>query len=155
LRSPYSAGLLDEHGDPTTDASAAKKGDIAPFGGPEGYGLGIAPKVLVASLAESAVGTDVKGTLDSINVSNKGDLFIVIAPPHADEARAMVTDYLDLVRAAAPADPAHRVLAPSDRARAARAQSTKRGVFIDDGLWADSQKLAAESQIQFRKEKAT
>src|SRR3954471_659896 len=45
---------LDENGDPTTDASAAKKGAIAPFGGPKGYALGIAFEVLVASLAASA-----------------------------------------------------------------------------------------------------
>lgn len=140
---------LDENGDPTTDASAAKKGAIAPFGGPKGYALGIAFEVLVASLAASAIGTDVKGTLDSVNVSNKGDLFIVIAPPHAEAAKALVTDYLDSVRAAAPADPEHPVLAPGDRAHKVAAQSEKRGVYLDDGLWDDLQKLAAES----RKEK--
>jgi LDH2 family malate/lactate/ureidoglycolate dehydrogenase len=140
---------LDENGDPTTDASAAKKGAIAPFGGPKGYALGIAFEVLVASLAASAIGTDVKGTLDSVNVSNKGDLFIVIAPPHAEAAKALVTDYLDSIRAAAPADPEHPVLAPGDRAHKVRAQSEKRGVYLDDGLWDDLQKLAAEP----RKEK--
>ena len=137
---------LDENGDPTTDASAAKKGAIAPFGGAKGYALGIAFEVLVASLAVSAIGTDVKGTLDSVNVSNKGDLFIVIAPPHAEAAKALVTEYLDSIRAAAPADPEHPVLAPGDRAHKVRAQSEKRGVYLDDGLWADLQKLAAESQ---------
>ena len=142
---------LDENGDPTTDASAAKKGAIAPFGGAKGYALGIAFEVLVASLAASAIGTDVKGTLDSVNVSNKGDLFIVIAPPHAEAAKALVTDYLDSIRAAAPADPEHPVLAPGDRAHKVRAQSEKRGVYLDDGLWADLQQLAAESQ----KEKAS
>ncbi len=140
---------LDENGDPTTDASAAKKGAIAPFGGAKGYALGIAFEVLVASLAASAIGTDVKGTLDSVAVSNKGDLFIVIAPPHAEAAKALVTDYLDSIRSAAPADPEHPVLAPGDRAHKVRAQSEKRGVYLDDGLWADLQKLAAES----RKEK--
>ena len=142
---------MDEKGDPTTDASAAKKGAIAPFGGAKGYALGIAFEVLVASLAASAIGTDVKGTLDSVNVSNKGDLFIVIAPPHAEAAKALVTDYLDSIRAAAPADPQHPVLAPGDRAHKVRAQSEKRGVYLDDGLWADLQKLAAES----RKEKVS
>ena len=142
---------LDEKGDPTTDAAAAKKGAIAPFGGAKGYALGIAFEVLVASLAASAIGTDVKGTLDSVNVSNKGDLFIVIAPPHAEAAKALVTDYLDSIRAAAPADPQHPVLAPGDRAHKVRAQSEKRGVYLDDGLWADLQKLAAES----RKEKVS
>ncbi|HEX2761568.1 MAG TPA: Ldh family oxidoreductase, partial [Rhizomicrobium sp.] len=140
---------LDENGDPTTDAAAAKKGAIAPFGGAKGYALGIAFEVLVASLAASAIGTDVKGTLDSVNVSNKGDLFIVIAPPHAEAAKELVTDYLDSIRAAAPADPEHPVLAPGDRAHKVRAQSEKRGVYLDDGLWDDLQKLAAES----RKEK--
>jgi LDH2 family malate/lactate/ureidoglycolate dehydrogenase len=149
---------LDEKGDPTTDASAAKKGAIAPFGGPKGYALGIAFEVLVASLAASAIGTNVKGTLDSVHVSNKGDLFIVIAPPHAEAAKALVTDYLNEIRAAAPADPEHPVLAPGDRAHAVRAQSIKRGMFIDDGLWADLRKLAAEAhlpshQVPSRKEK--
>lgn len=137
---------LDENGDPTTDAAAAKKGAIAPFGGPKGYALGIAFEVLVASLAASAIGTGVKGTLDSVNVSNKGDIFIVIAPPHAEAAKALVTDYLEDIRAAAPSDPEHPVLAPGDRAHAARAQSEKRGMFIDDGLWADLQKLSQESK---------
>jgi L-2-hydroxycarboxylate dehydrogenase (NAD+) len=137
---------LDEKGDPTTDALAAKRGAIAPFGGPKGYALGIAFEVLVASLAASAIGTDVKGTLDSVNVSNKGDLFIVIAPAHAQAAKELVTDYLNSIRAAAPADPEHPVLAPGDRAHAVRTQSIKRGMFIDDGLWADLQKLAQESQ---------
>jgi LDH2 family malate/lactate/ureidoglycolate dehydrogenase len=137
---------LDENGDPTTDASAAKKGAIAPFGGPKGYALGIAFEVLVASLAASAIGTGVKGTLDSVNVSNKGDLFIVIAPPHAEGAKALVTEYLNDIRGAAPADPEHPVLAPGDRAHKVRAQSLQRGMFIDDGLWSDLQKLAEESR---------
>jgi L-2-hydroxycarboxylate dehydrogenase (NAD+) len=142
---------VDENGDPTTDAAEAKKGAIAPFGGPKGYALGIAFEVLVASLAASAIGTDVKGTLDSVKVSNKGDLFIVIAPPHAQGAKALVSEYLDNIRNASPADPAHPVLAPGDRAHKARAQSEKRGVYLDDGLWADLQKLTADSQ----KEKAS
>ena len=120
---------LDENGDPTTDAAAAKKGAIAPFGGPKGYALGMAFEVLVASLAASAIGTDVKGTLDSVNVCNKGDIFIVIAPPHAEAARALVSGYLDDIRAAAPADPEHPVLAPGDRAQqCARAIAEQRHV---------------------------
>jgi len=137
---------LDEKGDPTTDAAAAKRGAIAPFGGAKGYALGIAFEVLVASLAASAIGTDVKGTLDSTNVSNKGDLFIVIAPPHAEGAKALVSEYLDSIRSAAPADPEHPVLAPGDRAHKVRSQSEKRGVYLDDGLWNDLQQLAADSQ---------
>jgi LDH2 family malate/lactate/ureidoglycolate dehydrogenase len=81
-----------------------------------------------------------------VNVSNKGDIFIVIAPPHAEAAKMLVTDYLNSIRAAAPADPEHPVLAPGDRAHKVRSQSEKRGVYLDDGLWEDLQKLAAESK---------
>ena len=135
---------LDADGNPTTDASAAKHGAIAPFGGPKGYAMGLAFEVLVASLAESAIGTGVKGTLDSEHPSNKGDLFIVIAPPHAEAARALVTDYLDAVRTSPPADPKKPVLIPGDRAHAARAKSRAEGVTLDAGLWEDLQKLDLE-----------
>lgn len=137
---------LDKNGDPTTDAVAAKEGAIAPFGGPKGYALGIAFEVLVASLALSSIGTHVMGTLDSVEVSNKGDLFIVIAPRHAAEAQAIVTAYLNDIRHTAPADPAHPVLTPGDRAHATREASRNKGVQLDDGLWDDLQKLAAESK---------
>ena len=137
---------LDENGDPTTDAVAARKGAIAPFGGPKGYALGLAFEVLVSSLAGAAIGRGVKGTLDSVNPCNKGDIFIVIAPPHADAARELVSGYLDDIRAAAPADPDHPVLAPGDRAQKARAQSLAKGMYLDDGLWADLQTLAADSK---------
>ena len=45
------------------------------------------------------------------------------------------------------------MLAPGDRAHAVRAQSLAKGMFIDDGLWADLQKLAAEASAETRKEK--
>ena len=136
---------LDAQGNPTTDAMAAKDGAIAPFGGAKGYALGLAFEVLVASLAESVIGNGVQGTLDSVHPSNKGDLFIVIAPPHAQAARALVTNYLDAVRASPPADPATPVLIPGDRAHAARDKSKADGVTLDDGLWEDLQKLDLES----------
>ena len=135
---------LDREGNPTTDAGAAKHGAIAPFGGTKGYALGLAFEVLVTSLAQSAIGTDVKGTLDSVAVSNKGDLFIVIAPRHAEAAKALVGDYLEMVRATAPADPAHPVLVPGDRARAARERALSHGLKLDNGLWSDLQALDAD-----------
>jgi LDH2 family malate/lactate/ureidoglycolate dehydrogenase len=136
---------LDEAGNPTTDAMAAKDGAIAPFGGAKGYALGLAFEVLVASLAESAIGRGVKGTLDAEFPSNKGDLFIVIAPPHAEAAKALVTEYLDAVRASPPADAARPVLIPGDRAHAAYDLSKAEGVTLDDGLWQDLQKLDSEN----------
>jgi len=135
---------LDADGNPTTDAAAAKAGAIAPFGGPKGYAMGLAFEVLVASLAESAIGTGVRGTLDSVHASNKGDLFIVIAPPHAQAAKALVSQYLTEVRASPPMAPGRPVLIPGDRAHAAYDKSRTQGVKLDDGLWEDLQKLDTE-----------
>jgi LDH2 family malate/lactate/ureidoglycolate dehydrogenase len=136
---------LDADGNPTTNAAHARDGAISPFGGAKGYALGLAFEVLVASLAQSAIGTGVKGTLDSEHPSNKGDLFIVIAPPHAESAKAMVTDYLAAIRSSPPADPARPVLIPGDRAHAARDKSKVEGVTLDDGLWEDLKKLDTET----------
>jgi LDH2 family malate/lactate/ureidoglycolate dehydrogenase len=139
---------LDAQGNPTTDAEAAKQGAIAPFGGAKGYALGLGLEVLVTSLAASAIGGDVKGTLDSVAISNKGDLFIVAAPRHAEAAKALVSAYLDAVRATAPSDPAHPVLVPGDRARAARAHAVSHGIALAEGLWSDLQALDAERQTK-------
>lgn len=134
---------LDANGDPTTDATAAKAGAIAPFGGAKGYALGVAFEVLVASLASSAIGTDVRGTLDSETICNKGDIFIAISPPHADVARQIATGYLDRLRNAVPADPKQPVLTPGDRARNSRENSIEHGIPIDKVLWEDLKALAA------------
>ncbi|WP_292333247.1 Ldh family oxidoreductase [Mesorhizobium sp.] len=74
---------LDANGNPTTNASAAKDGSIAPFGGAKGYALGLAFELLVTALTASATGRDVKGTLDPVHPCNKGDVFIVLEPAHA------------------------------------------------------------------------
>lgn len=134
---------LDETGDPTTDAESAKKGAIAPFGGPKGYALGVAIEVLVASLAASAIGDDVRGTLDSTHPSNKGDVFIAISQPNASLGREIVNRYLNELRQTTPAEVGKPVLVPGDRARASRDQFLKNGIELDEKLYADLKQMAA------------
>jgi LDH2 family malate/lactate/ureidoglycolate dehydrogenase len=126
---------LDAQGRPTTDAAAAKAGAIAPFGGPKGYALGLALEVLVTSLAGSAIGSDVVGTLDSDKVCNKGDVFIVISPPQSPAVAATISAYLDEIRASGAPDTGHDVAVPGDRSREARASSVTDGVEVDEALW--------------------
>jgi LDH2 family malate/lactate/ureidoglycolate dehydrogenase len=126
---------LDGHGNPTTDATAAKAGAIAPFGGAKGYALGLALELLVTTLAGSAIGTGVHGTLDSNSVCNKGDLFIVISPPHSESAAAAIRAYLDEIRASGTPGAGQHVSVPGDRSREARARSIARGVEVDEALW--------------------
>ncbi|TCQ99398.1 LDH2 family malate/lactate/ureidoglycolate dehydrogenase [Neorhizobium sp. JUb45] len=116
---------LDENGDPTTDAEAAKKGAIAPFGQAKGYALGLAFELLVSGLAASAIGRDVRGTLDDTNVCNKGDLIIVMPGP-----RRELAGYLQAIRDMQPAAGFDAVLVPGERGRACRDQRLRDGVPV-------------------------
>jgi len=131
---------LDGKGNPTTDAEAAKSGALAPFGGAKGYALGLAFGLLTSSLASAALGRDVRGTLDSEAVCNKGDLFIVIDGP-----TAALDGYLEMLRQTEPAHGVDQVLIPGERGRACRAERMRDGVPLADSLWRDLQQLAGET----------
>lgn len=128
---PIPAGwALDADGNATTDANAAKRGAIAPFGGAKGYALGLGFELLVTSLAGAAIGRDVHGTLDDTRICNKGDLFIVIDGPARD-----LRSYLEALRALEPAEGFERVLIPGERSRAIREQRLKDGIPVADNVW--------------------
>jgi L-2-hydroxycarboxylate dehydrogenase (NAD+) len=125
---------LDSAGEPTTDAAAARDGAIAPFGGAKGYGLGIALEALVAALTSTSLGTEVKGTLDSISEPTKGDIFIV-AKLHSPGAVDAVSTYLDQVRDSPRANPAIPVAVPGDRSDVRYAVATAEGFDVPDDIW--------------------
>jgi L-2-hydroxycarboxylate dehydrogenase (NAD+) len=138
---------LDADGNPTTDAHAAKAGALAPFGGPKGYALGLAIELLVTALSGAEIGTRVRGTLDSTEVCNKGDVFIAIAPKNSQSVRHLIDGYLSEIRACDPADPGRPVAVPGDRARASRVTALTHGLSIDDGLWRDLMTLEQSTSI--------
>jgi L-2-hydroxycarboxylate dehydrogenase (NAD+) len=145
---PLPAGwAVDAAGQPTTDAAAAARGGaIAPFGGGKGYGLALALELLVAVLTSTALGTGVRGTLDTDQPATKGDLIIVFDTGlFTDVAAAArrVAAYLDEVRATAV--PGEQVFIPGDRARAARAARLADGIAIPDELWATVTDLAGDA----------
>ncbi|MBC2935137.1 Ldh family oxidoreductase [Nocardioides sp. zg-1228] len=135
---------VDADGVPTTDAAAAVDGAISPFGGPKGYALGVMLEVLVATLTRTALGQDVRGTLDPTDPSTKGDLFIAMDPAVFGSGTAPVADYLATLRQTTPAPGHDRVLVPGDRARATRAANLAAGVPVAQGTWATAQQIAAD-----------
>jgi L-2-hydroxycarboxylate dehydrogenase (NAD+) len=127
----------DADGEPTLDAAAGAQGSIAPFGGAKGFALGLALEVLVASLTGSALGRDVRGTLDAEHVSNKGDLFIVIDPLLAS-GRSMVQDvsrYLQDVRESPSQDASVPVRIPGERGLTDRERRVREGVDLAGSSW--------------------
>ncbi|WP_136685720.1 Ldh family oxidoreductase [Falsirhodobacter xinxiangensis] len=121
---------LDAEGRPTTDATAAKSGAIAPFGQAKGYALGLAFELLVTTLAQSAIGRAVQGTLDDDRVCNKGDVFILIDGPAVD-----LRGYLEELRAMPAVEGANGVLIPGERGRACREDRLRSGVPVADEVW--------------------
>lgn len=133
---------LDSAGNPTTDPTAARSGSIAPFGEAKGYALGLAFEILVASLTASAIGQDVKGTLDDIEVCNKGDMFIVINTATAASMAAAIGNYLEDVRGDRSPDDAGGASIPGDRSRLVREIRLRDGVPLPDILWSRLLSLA-------------
>lgn len=131
---------LDADGKATTNATMARDGAIAPFGGPKGYALGLAFELLVSGLAASAIGRDVKGTLDSIHPSSKADLFILI-----DQPLAPLSQFLDALRSESPADGFAGVRIPGEQGRERRRQRETDGVPVADGVWEQLLSLAGNS----------
>ncbi|MBB4846241.1 LDH2 family malate/lactate/ureidoglycolate dehydrogenase [Paucibacter oligotrophus] len=131
---------LDAQGQATTDAAAARQGSIAPFGEAKGYALGLALELLITCLAGSAIGTDVVGTLDSTQVCNKGDLFIVINPGERPDLARQLSGYLDAVRGSGGSD--QTVSVPGDRAMQVRASNLESGITLADDVWRQIQRMA-------------
>lgn len=127
---------VDSAGRPTTDAAAAARGAISPFGGAKGYALGLTLGVVVGVLTGTAHGPDVVGTLDSSHETTKGDVIVAfdIAAFGSDATVAQrLADYLTTIRASG-VDGA-QVTIPGDRARAHRSLALQEGFDVTDEVW--------------------
>ena len=133
---------VDRQGRKTRDPEAAKSGAIAPFGEAKGYGLGLGVELLVAALAGSAFAPEVGGTLDAIEVANKGDILIMIDPAAGEGSAAGLAAYLDRLRASRPEDPARPVAVPGDGMRARRARALSQGIELPRSLHDELRVLA-------------
>ena len=137
------AGLgAGREGDPTTDAAAAKKGAIAPFGGPKGYALGIAFEVLVASLAASRHRHRREGHTGFGACQQQGRSFHRHRPAPCRSGQG-AGHGLSRTKSAPPRPPIPRIRCwrPAT-APMPCAPNRIEGACLDDGLWDDLQKLA-------------
>ena len=135
---------LDAEGNVTTDATAARAGAIAPFGGAKGYGLGLAFELLVTSLTGAAIGPAVKGTLDSDVPCNKGDVFIVLEPHHG--MAPVISRFMDELRNSPPIDPSTPVRVPGDRARSTRERRAVEEIPLPAEIWDKIQHYAGSAR---------
>jgi LDH2 family malate/lactate/ureidoglycolate dehydrogenase len=116
LGQPLREGLaFDEHGQPTTDPTAALSGAYTVWGGHKGSGL-----TVVIQLLGMMTGADAA----PVGMSGCGFVIVVIDPEiftPADDFRRRVAAYAESIRTSRPVDPAKPVRVPFDRSAATRA----------------------------------
>ncbi len=104
---------IDEHGRPTTDAGAARRGALLPFGGHKGYALALAIHALGVSAAY-------------LFIAFKPDLFT----PLKDYRRALAAE-IDAIKATPRQNGVDEIRIPGERAYRERARLTREGIEID------------------------
>ena len=113
---------IDEHGRPTTDAAAARRGALLPFGGHKGYAL---------ALAMHALGVLCGGGADK---ENTGYLFIAFKPDlfvSLDDYRRALAAEIDVIKATPRQDGVDEIRIPGERAYRERARLEREGLEID------------------------
>src|SRR3989454_2891312 len=104
---------IDEHGRPTTDAVAARRGAILPFGGHKGYAL---------ALAMHALGV----AAEYLFIAFKPDLFV----PLEDYRRALAEE-IAVIKATPRQEGVDEIRIPGERAYRERARLAREGLEID------------------------
>ena len=109
----FRPGTIDERGRPTTDAGAARRGALLPFGGHKGYAL---------ALAMHALGVSAK----YLFIAFKPDLFV----PLEDYRRSLAAE-IAAIKATPRQDGVSEIRIPGERAYRERARLSREGIEID------------------------
>jgi LDH2 family malate/lactate/ureidoglycolate dehydrogenase len=104
---------IDEDGRPTTDAAAARRGAILPFGGHKGYALALAMHALGVSA-------------EYLFIAFMPDLFM----PLPDYRRALTAE-IAVIKATPRQEGVDEIRIPGERAYRDRARLTRDGIEID------------------------
>ena len=140
LGTPIPEGVaLGPDGTPTTDASAARRGALLPFGGPEGgykgFGLALAMDALGALTAGMRPADDVSGY---VFIAFKPDLFL---PP--EDYRREVTRRIDMIKATPRQTGIEEIRIPGERGYRHARRLLREGIEIDRKIHDALGRLAA------------
>jgi L-2-hydroxycarboxylate dehydrogenase (NAD+) len=123
LGMPLPEGVaIDERGRPTTDAGAARRGALLPFGGHKGYALALATHAL-GVVCGGAAGPEHDGYLF---IAFEPDLFMPV-----EDYRGALTAEIAAIKATPRQDGVEEIRIPGERAYRERARLTREGIEID------------------------
>jgi LDH2 family malate/lactate/ureidoglycolate dehydrogenase len=112
---------IDERGRPTTDAAAARRGALLPFGGHKGYAL---------ALATHALGVLCTGAIDEksayLFIAFQPDLFVPL-----EEYRRELAAQIAVIKATPRQEGVAEIRIPGERAYRERARLTREGLEFD------------------------
>jgi LDH2 family malate/lactate/ureidoglycolate dehydrogenase len=111
---------IDANGHPTTDASAARRGALLPFGGHKGYALAIAMHAL------GVLATGAGETGGYLFIAFKPDLFLAL-----DDYRRALANQIAIIKATPRQGGVDEIRIPGERAYRERARLTREGIEID------------------------
>jgi LDH2 family malate/lactate/ureidoglycolate dehydrogenase len=115
---------IDEHGHPTTDAAAARRGALLPFGGHKGYALALAMHALGVSA-------------EYLFIAFKPDLFVPL-----EEYRRALAAEIAAIKATPRQDGVDEIRIPGERAYRERARLAREGFEIDRRIYQALTQLA-------------
>src|SRR5438094_4124522 len=113
---------IDERGRPTTDAAAARRGALLPFGGHKGYALALA----MHALGVLCRGVATEESTGYLFIAFKPDLFV----PLEEYRRALATE-IALIKATPRQEGVEEIRIPGERAYRERARRAREGLEID------------------------
>jgi LDH2 family malate/lactate/ureidoglycolate dehydrogenase len=128
LGAPIPDGVaLGPNGHPTTDAGAARRGALLPFGGPEGGYKGFGLALAMDALGALAVGTRAAGDVGGyMFIAFKPDLFTSL-----DDYRREVTKRIETIKATPRQMGVEEIRIPGERGYRTRARLEREGIEID------------------------
>ena len=160
--------VLDESGEPITDASRALEvvygrsktagGGQSPLGGTEemssykGYGLALMVHILGGALSGASFSPIRVKTQKPGDPDRLGHFFLAIDPKAFRPDGAFEDDLdavIDVMHATPPIDPARPVLVPGDPEAAARAKRLREGIPMPDSLLKKIKEVCERSEVRF------
>jgi len=125
--------VVDEHGNPTTDANAALRGGFLPIGGVKGAMLALMVEILVSALTGAALSFQVESFFSETGGPMRiGQVFLVI-DPGALAGHEIYFERVETLIAAMLAEPDVRL--PGERRHKNRVSSRQHGVEIPERLY--------------------
>lgn len=142
----------DEHGAPTTDPAAARRGLLQPAAGAKGFGLAFFVEVLTGVLGGGAIGDEVRSLYRQRDQPNDcSHVFLAIDASRfetegAEPVATRVDRFADRIRSSERALGVDAISAPGDIERAAAARNAD-GLALADATVRELETLAAEAGV--------